>query len=491
MIAIDIGGRVRHPSRLDDVAPAPDRPLDDIAAAAADAGSAGIFLTGGEPTLRADLPQLLRALDGAGMRTDGWALSAGVVRGLRGDGLAGVVIPLHSARAAAHDWLANAPGAARRAMKAIAVCASAGAGLRVEAEIVLTRPTLAHISETVEAAARLGAAAIRFRRVTARGPAATDFIALSPRLAQLLPLEHAVLRARELGLEVSIEGIPREFLGVAADAALDSGLDACSDYFERLGTGELRRPPPLQKPDAVRVHVDPAETSRAVGLRICRAAQQRSVRLRLVDAFEHPRAEEIVRDALRLDIAVEVTGEMRGLANVGPRGLLHLRMLTRVDAALRGPDAPRHDARAGREGAFAETLSALAQLHGPERGAYALIEDERELADYAEAWANGTLPGAPAFRLMPRGGSLAALARKAAEMPPPVAGAIAPLLPACVRTTDAEPFRSPDHDWWGATSGERAGSACDRFGAFDPCAQRHHCANAGRCPGIASGWSLE
>lgn len=166
------------------------------------------WFSGGEPTLRPDLPRLIAALPELGLATDGLALAdERIAAGLRDRGLHDVRIGLHSARTDAHDWLVGLPGAGRRAILALRACVTAR--LRVEAEIVVTRPTAPHLAETVDLLTRIGVHGIRLRRVERRGPAALDFVAISPRFGPLEPyLEAAVALAVQRGAAVAVVGFP-------------------------------------------------------------------------------------------------------------------------------------------------------------------------------------------------------------------------------------------------------------------------------------------
>jgi len=218
-----VTGRSRGAGRLDApvLAPVPDPAVDQVLAALAGADAAGgpaavVWLGGGEPTLRADLPELVRAVRAAlpsrvalGLGTDGLALGAPeVASALRSWGVDRVRIPLHAARGDAHDWLTDTPGAARRVARAVRACVAAG--LRVEVEVVVTRPTVDMLPETVAAAARLGAQGVHLRRVQARGPAGAAFVSLSPRLGLAEPLlERAVRGAEAQGCVAWLHGFPR------------------------------------------------------------------------------------------------------------------------------------------------------------------------------------------------------------------------------------------------------------------------------------------
>jgi len=173
-----------------------------------------VWLGGGEPTLRRDLPALVDAVATAtnaavGLDTDGLPLArAGVAAGLAGLGVGRVRIGLHCGRPDAHDWLAGRSGAARQVRRAIAACRDAD--LPVTARCLVTRPTTDWLEETVLLAARLGVTAVELCRLQARGPAASRFITLSPRLGLAEPYLHAaVVAARDAGLAVRLLGLPR------------------------------------------------------------------------------------------------------------------------------------------------------------------------------------------------------------------------------------------------------------------------------------------
>ncbi len=180
---------------------------------------APLWVGGGEPAMRADLPSLVRALEDRGtpgLCTDGLAFSSPeAARQARAWGLRRVRIPLHSARMEAHDWLVDLPGAGKRVVRALRGCAEAG--LQVQVEITLTRPTMDHLPETVALAAALGATSVIVRRVRSQGPARAQFIALSPRLGLAEPLlERASRAAWSAGVELGFEGFPACALGSAA-----------------------------------------------------------------------------------------------------------------------------------------------------------------------------------------------------------------------------------------------------------------------------------
>lgn len=209
---VPVLGRRRGEEQLDWTSSAASPSVEAVVDCVAGAASGAVWLGGGEPTLRADLPALLQALadkGDVGLDTDGLALSrAPVVSSLQRAGLRRVRIALHSGQTAAHDWLVGLPGAGRRARQAIETCARAG--LLVHAVIVPTRPTMDHLPETVALLAGLGVSAVRIRRLRRQGPAGQRYVTLSPRLGLLESfLEAAVHRGRDAGVAVTLEGFPR------------------------------------------------------------------------------------------------------------------------------------------------------------------------------------------------------------------------------------------------------------------------------------------
>ncbi len=196
--------------------PPPDPSFEAVVAAVAPwvSSAQGVVLTGGDPTLRADLPRLLGALQQAGapylgVETDGALLSrGGVAERLAALGLARVRVRLHSARADAHDWLADDAGSFKRAARALQLAAAAG--LDTEVSATITRPTRPYLVELVELAVRLGVSRVVLRRLTARGPARADDVALLPRFGLMqAELEGAVQAGLRQGVVVAVEGVPR------------------------------------------------------------------------------------------------------------------------------------------------------------------------------------------------------------------------------------------------------------------------------------------
>lgn len=265
--------------------------LREALEAAAPGPRALVWIGGGEPTLRADLPKLIRQLSSEtgelGLTTDGLVLASGpALRVLHDAGLARLRIHLHSARAEVHDWIVGQRGAARRARKAIQNAVQMG--IPTEADLLLSRPGARWLPATVQLLARLGVARVHLRRPLRRGPGDRDFIASSPRLGLLQEhLDRALVIAREVGLTVRLHGVPacaapradaEQLTGGAEQLLWPEGLGdrpevrawgaappapacpACpgppgcpgapADYVDRFGDLELQseRPGPLRRP---------------------------------------------------------------------------------------------------------------------------------------------------------------------------------------------------------------------------------------------------
>ena len=206
------GARLAQPASASDASDA--LPLGDIVrTASAAADRPGAFLIGGGDALgRADLWDLLAELqrlrpEQLGLYSAGQGMTTAMVDGLRAAGVERVGIPFHCARQDAHDWLVGQPGALKTAHRAIRVCLDAG--VSVTADLVLTRPTMPHLAETIEVLARLGVRSVCVRRLTASSVDGPAFVPLSPRLGLLEEsLEHAATVALERRVRLRLRDLP-------------------------------------------------------------------------------------------------------------------------------------------------------------------------------------------------------------------------------------------------------------------------------------------
>jgi MoaA/NifB/PqqE/SkfB family radical SAM enzyme/protein-L-isoaspartate O-methyltransferase len=103
--------------------------LENLAGELQDLGAVMVTLTGGEPLLREDLPEILRSFDSRSclvLGTTGEGLTAERARVLRDRGLFAVGISLDSDREAEHDHSRGRPGAFRSALQALRVARESG-----------------------------------------------------------------------------------------------------------------------------------------------------------------------------------------------------------------------------------------------------------------------------------------------------------------------------------------------------------------------------
>ena len=168
-----------------------------------------IVIGGGEPTLRPDLPALLAELgERATLATDGLALHRpDAVKVLTGSGLRRVRLGIHSARADAHDWLVGIPGAHRRIRTAVQTLLQAG--VIVETETVLTRPTAPYLEELVAFVLKLGVRHLHFRPIRQVTSSDARFAATAPRFSLMQPsLDAAVRLGLRQGATIRLTDLP-------------------------------------------------------------------------------------------------------------------------------------------------------------------------------------------------------------------------------------------------------------------------------------------
>ena len=487
-LRLDVGDRTR-PGRFSP-SPVVALDVDAIRSLLVGAGEeARAVLVGGEPTLHPRLPELIRlAAEGAAhvaLETDGLALEhARTVGILREAGLDEVRVRLAAARSDAHDWVTGVPGAGRRVLRSVRACSDAGITVRVD--VVLTRPTLDLLDETVAAVARLGARAVVFRLPEASSIPDDERVTLLPPMGLLEPrLRSAVHVALRLGLHVALQGIPTG--GVPEDLRTYAGTGSpgapveVEDVFGRAGAAGSVRVLSFggEAPVACPVCADRGEVARStrdVRRDMARSLEPRPELLRITSAGSlwHPAAPELLREAARLEVgAVEAWGDLAAFGRWSDDALHRVRRV-RVFGALYGPSSELHDAHAGRPGAFAATLAAASRLEGlgVRVRLFGILHSADGLADWITAWWAQALPGSPLFRLSRRGGSLVRLAARAEGV-----GDLQAQIPPCL----------------GGSGPQDAGALGDggHRGSFTPCTLAPTCSAASRCPGLPLGWTAD
>ena len=274
----------------------PDPALQELVALAE--GQPEVVLGGGEPSLRPDLPALLEALPQARLHTDG----APFTEGLRGLPLRRIRVDLHAARADAHDWLVGRAGAARAAVRCIRTALELG--LDLEVECLLTRPTLPHVGETLDALHRLGVRRVRLRRIENRGPAAARFVSLSPRLARM---GRRLEEGWREDLDIRLVGVPTpEAPGLAGEPWHAPGEHPLAAPFpdyqavfgERELAGFLRRGLVGERAGQATLDLRTG-TTRALRQRMVQLAERHAA-LELLADLDRPETPALIQDALRL-----------------------------------------------------------------------------------------------------------------------------------------------------------------------------------------------
>ena len=129
--------------------------IDDFAAT----GVPLILLSGGEPLLREDLPELARAAGERGIRTalstNGTLITSGAARMIRDAGIGYVGISLDGACPETHDAFRGTRGAFERAMEGFARCREAG--IRTGLRVTLTKENYGELAALIDLAAAEGA----------------------------------------------------------------------------------------------------------------------------------------------------------------------------------------------------------------------------------------------------------------------------------------------------------------------------------------------
>ncbi len=195
------------------------RTTAEVLAEVADARRRGFRLvtfTGGEPTLRRDLPVLVRsavALGFAvGIQTNARVLChAQALNPLCGLGVR-FVVALHGDCAEVHDRVTRAPGSFEQTVRALQALAAAGE--KVTGKVVISRVNMTSLPAIADCLLRAGVRRANFTFPHGLGNAARDYLGVVPRLEEMLPfLREAVRRMEGAGGEAVTEAVPLCVLG--------------------------------------------------------------------------------------------------------------------------------------------------------------------------------------------------------------------------------------------------------------------------------------
>ena len=157
-----------------------------------------LTLTGGEPLLRTDLPEIVAHLHGRGVKLNlichGGHLDDAAIARLGLDTITTWELPLLAGNRTLHDALSGKPGAFDRVTGAIA--ALKGAGQRVVAVFVAMRPNLDQLERVVELCVALGVDGLMINRFNPGGEGGRHIDTLQASPAEITAM---LDQAEELG----------------------------------------------------------------------------------------------------------------------------------------------------------------------------------------------------------------------------------------------------------------------------------------------------
>lgn len=238
----------------------PDRPTEELLALL-DAGrehADELVLTGGECTLRPDLPDLVRHARAAGYRTvqvqtNGRRLSVAAYCDTLIDAGATEFSPaLHGALAETHDAQTGARGSYRQTVQGIRNLVARGQ--KVITNSVVTQSNLRELPRLGELLVGLGVAQYQLAMVHPLGTAASRFAEVVPRLPDAAPWVKSGLRpGMAAGIPVMVEAMPPCLMsGFEAQIAeqhipptrIEDVGRVVPDYTAaRVGEGKAKGPP--------------------------------------------------------------------------------------------------------------------------------------------------------------------------------------------------------------------------------------------------------
>jgi MoaA/NifB/PqqE/SkfB family radical SAM enzyme len=179
---------------------------------AADDGYQGVVLTGGEPTIRADFLQLLRACAAsdlaAEVQTNGRAFaSPALCDEIDFSGPTRFTVAVHGPDAAVHDAISRRPGSFAQTQRGLGNLRARGAV--VSGKVVISRVNQGSLVGIVRLLARIGVQRCNMAFPHGLGNARRQFIRVVPRFRELQAELADVLREAEVaGIVLDLEAIP-------------------------------------------------------------------------------------------------------------------------------------------------------------------------------------------------------------------------------------------------------------------------------------------
>ncbi len=198
----------------------PDKTTDEVRTTLGEARTWAdeVVFTGGEATVRADLPQLIEHARDLGFRviqlqTNGRTLgNLRAVDRLIEAGVTEFSPALHGPGPEVHDAHTGSPGAFRQTLRGIRNVKRRGRPVLVNS--VITRANTPHLPAMALLFIALRVDQFQFAFVHALGTAAVNFEEIVPRLSDVAPrLGEALATAQRAGVRVMTEAVPLCFLG--------------------------------------------------------------------------------------------------------------------------------------------------------------------------------------------------------------------------------------------------------------------------------------
>ena len=216
-----------------------------------DAQVPSVSFTGGEPTLRADLPELVRHATGLGLRvnliSNGTLVDAALAARLSAAGLASAQVSLEAPEAGCHDALTGAVGSFARSVAAVGHLRAAG--VRVHTNTTINRENLGLVARMPEFVRGLGLERFSLNLVIPAGSAgdgagragcgpSRDLNVRYTELVALLP--EVAARARRAGVEFMwYSPTPVCVFNPVAHGLGNKGCAACDGLLSVSPTGDV------------------------------------------------------------------------------------------------------------------------------------------------------------------------------------------------------------------------------------------------------------
>lgn len=181
-------------------------------------GVDSVHLTGGEPTIHPDFPEIVRIARALGMRVSMGTIGTGLANPAFAERampyLDDILFSLHGPDAETHDTLTRRPGSFMKLLRAVEH-SRRKPGFRPSFNTVVNRHNLDHLLATVRLTRSLGAGLHIFSNTTPEGAGEDAYGELTIPLSAWATLAPALVEAAGPGLIVRFFGVPACALGGA------------------------------------------------------------------------------------------------------------------------------------------------------------------------------------------------------------------------------------------------------------------------------------